>query len=75
VYKASVSFPEVIAVGLRIGRLGTSSVRYETGLFRSDRSTLIAEGTFTHVFVDRDTRRPVPIAEPMRGELEKLVSA
>lgn len=75
VYKASVSFPEVIAVGLRVGHLGTSSVRYETGLFRGDRRTLIAEGTFTHVFVDRETRRPVPIAGPMRDELEKLVSA
>jgi acyl-CoA thioester hydrolase len=74
-YKASVSFPEVIAVGLRVGHLGTSSVRYETGLYRSDRRTLVAEGTFTHVFVDRETRRPEPIAGTMRDELAKLLTS
>lgn len=48
-YHASVSFPQVISVGLRIGRLGRSSVRYELALVAGD--TLVAEGDFTHVFV------------------------
>ncbi len=72
-YKAEAHFPEVIKVGLRIGKLGTSSVRYEIGLHRSDGETLIAHGDFTHVFVDRETRRPVPIAGQMRAAMEKLV--
>jgi acyl-CoA thioester hydrolase len=72
-YKGPVSFPEVIKVGLRIGRLGTSSVRYELGLFRADGETLIAEGHFVHVFVDRLTRRPVEIGEPLRSAMRKLV--
>jgi acyl-CoA thioester hydrolase len=73
VYKDSVSFPEVIRIGLRIGRLGTSSVRYELGLFRSDGATLVAEGHFVHVFVDRRTRRPVEIGGPLRSAMQKLV--
>jgi acyl-CoA thioester hydrolase len=72
-YKAEAAFPDMIRVGLRIGRLGRSSVRYELGLFRDD--TLIAEGEFTHVFVDRQTRRPVEIGSPMREAMEKLVVA
>jgi acyl-CoA thioester hydrolase len=72
-YKAESAFPDVIRVGLRIGKLGRSSVRYELGLFKGD--TLIAEGEFTHVFVDRETRRPVEIGSPMRDAMEKLVIA
>jgi acyl-CoA thioester hydrolase len=74
-YKAESRFPEVIKVGMRIGKLGTSSVRYELGLFRSDGETLLAHGDFTHVFVDRKTRRPVPIGGQMRAAMEKLVVA
>jgi acyl-CoA thioester hydrolase len=74
-YKAESRFPEVLSVGMRIGRLGTSSVRYELGLFRADGRTLIAHGDFTHVFVDRETRRPVPITGRMREAMEKLLVA
>ena len=73
VYKDSVSFPEQIRVGLRIGRLGRSSVRYELGLFKADGETVIAEGHFVHVFVDRETRRPVEIDGPLRSAMEGLV--
>jgi acyl-CoA thioester hydrolase len=72
VYKAPAAFPEPIRVGLRVGRLGRSSVRYELGMFRADERTLIAEGHFVHVFVDRRTRRPVPIGEPLRSHLHTL---
>ncbi|MEV5739475.1 thioesterase family protein [Microbispora rosea] len=70
-YRASVSFPQVISVGLRIGHLGRSSVRYELALFARD--TLVAEGDFTHVFVDRHTRRPVEIGPPLRPAMERLL--
>lgn len=80
-YLASVSFPEVIALGLRVARLGGSSVTYEAGLFRSSGNAAaepgnpgepIARGEFVHVFVDRDTRRPTPIAGALRDALETL---
>ncbi|EHN10917.1 putative 4-hydroxybenzoyl-CoA thioesterase [Patulibacter medicamentivorans] len=71
-FLASVSFPGDVRCGVRVGRLGTSSVTYELGLF-DDAATLVAEGTFTHVFVDRETRRPVPIPAGLREALGRLV--
>jgi acyl-CoA thioester hydrolase len=58
-YFAPVSFPEPVTAGLRVGRLGNSSVRYEVGLFRGDEETAAAHGHFIHVYVDRATRKPV----------------
>jgi len=72
-YHRSFSYPDVIDGGLRVGRLGTSSVRYEIGLFASGEDTARAEGHFVHVFVERESQRPTPIPEPMRGALERLV--
>ncbi|WP_106181243.1 acyl-CoA thioesterase [Prauserella shujinwangii] len=71
-YHASVAFPERLAVGLRVGHLGRSSVRYEIGIHREDRSELIAEGHFVHVFVDRKTRRPVEVTGRLRESLAAL---
>jgi acyl-CoA thioester hydrolase len=71
-YHAAVAFPEVLAVGLRVGTLGRSSVRYEIGIHREDRSEAVAEGHFVHVFVDRETRRPVPVEGTLRSSLEAL---
>jgi len=72
-YHKSFSYPDVIDAGLRIGRLGTSSVRYEIGLFAENEDTARAEGHFVHVFVERKSQRPTPIPEPMRGALARLV--
>jgi acyl-CoA thioester hydrolase len=72
-YKAALTFPEVIEVGLRVGHLGKSSVRYELGIFREGGDELTAEGHFVHVFVERETRRPVPIPPPIRAALERLL--
>ena len=71
-YHASVAFPDVFAVGLRVGHLGRSSVRYEIGIHREDRGALVAEGRFVHVFVDRETRRPVPVTGNLREALQAL---
>jgi acyl-CoA thioester hydrolase len=73
-YRAALTFPETIEVGLRVGKLGRSSVRYELGIFRTDDDEPAAEGHFVHVFVDRENRRPVAIPEPIRGALERLVA-
>jgi acyl-CoA thioester hydrolase len=73
-YFSEIAFPDVVTAGLRVGRLGTSSVRYEVGLFRNDCPTAAAEGFFVHVYVDRGTRRPVPIAAPLRLALGVLAA-
>ncbi len=72
-YFASITFPDTVHAGLRVARLGSSSVRYEIGLFRNDDPETAARGHFIHVYVDRDTRRPVELPAPLRAALEKLV--
>jgi len=72
-YYKSFSYPDVIDAGLRVGRLGSSSVRYEIGLFAEGEDLARAEGHFVHVFVERMSQRPTPIPEPMRGALARLI--
>jgi acyl-CoA thioester hydrolase len=75
-FHKSFAYPETVEGGLRVGRLGTSSVRYEIGLFSDDRLDLAAraEGHFVHVFVDRATQRPTAIPERMRAALQRLTT-
>jgi acyl-CoA thioester hydrolase len=72
-YHGPISFPESIDACLRVGKLGRSSARYEIALFRQGEEDPVAVGWFVHVFVERDSRRPVEIPEPLRGALERLV--
>lgn len=74
-YHAEILFPDVVAAGIRVERLGTSSVRYGIGLFRNSDDAAAAEGFFVHVHVDAGTRRPVPIPEPLREVLERTMQA
>jgi acyl-CoA thioester hydrolase len=69
----SVTFPERLEAGLRVVRLGKSSVTYEIGIFGAE--GLSALGSFVHVFVDGGTRRPVPIPDRLRAALERLSPA
>jgi acyl-CoA thioester hydrolase len=71
-YHSALAFPDVVVGGLRVGKLGRSSVRYELGLFREGSEDPAAEGWFVHVFVDRETRRPAPIEGRLREALEAL---
>jgi acyl-CoA thioester hydrolase len=71
-FRGSFAFPETIEAGLRVGHLGSSSVRYELGLFGTGEATARAEGHFVHVFVERKTQRPVPIPAALRAALETL---
>src|ERR1700754_1210951 len=71
-FKAALEFPGTIVAGLTVGKLGTSSVRYELELSGKESGTLAATGYFVHVFVDRESRRPVPIPDGIRSALEKL---
>lgn len=69
---SELQFPDVIDAGLRVARLGNSSVTYEIGLFRRDMDVPAAVGRFVHVWVDRETRRPVPVPSKIRRALEPL---
>lgn len=71
-YHAEMMFPDVITAGIRVARIGSSSVRYEVGLFRNDEDTASAEGFFIHVYVDRTTRRPKALSDTMRNRLGEI---
>ncbi|MBK9605329.1 MAG: acyl-CoA thioesterase [Betaproteobacteria bacterium] len=71
-FHAPLSFPEVIDAGLRVAKLGRSSVRYEIGLFQQGSDTPAATGHFVHVFVERVTQRSTAIPEPIRVALAVL---
>jgi acyl-CoA thioester hydrolase len=71
-YHAEIAFPDVVTAGIRVTRLGRSSVTYAIGLFRNDAMTAAAEGRFTHVLVDRESRRPLEIEGDTRRVLEAL---
>ena len=64
-----LSFPEIIQVGVVIGKIGTTSLRYELAIFKQGQNQASAQGHFVHVFVDRETRKTVPISEIEFGEL------
>ena len=72
-YFQPIAFPELVRAGLRVAHQGTSSVRYEVGLFRNGESSASAQGHFVHVYVDRATNRPVPLPENLKAALTKLV--
>lgn len=71
-YFAPIAFPDRIHAGIRVDRIGTSSVRYAVGLFRNEDDEASAAGHFTHVYVDRETRRPVPLPADFRAALEAI---
>ena|SRR5690349_15861702 len=71
-YAAPLAFPAVVQAGLRVAKLGRSSVKYELALFDGDASEPAATGWFVHVFVDRATRRPVAIPDGLRAALQRL---
>ena len=72
-YLKSLAYPEVVDAGLRVAKLGNSSVRYEVGLFREGDREPAAEGWFVHVFVDRETQKSRPIPDAIRSALTALL--
>lgn len=71
-YFAPLAFPQTVWAGLRVAHLGSSSVRYEVGLFADGEETAAACGHFVHVYVNRETRRPVPLPDILKKTLETL---
>ena len=73
-FLGSLAYPHPVEARLRVGKLGRSSVRYELALFDGEDGPAAASGWFVHVFVDRETRRPVAIPDGIRSALEPLVA-
>jgi acyl-CoA thioester hydrolase len=71
-YAHSIAYPDKISCGLRVGKLGNSSVRYEVGIFRGEEQNAAASGHFVHVFVERATNKPVPIPKDIRDALHDI---
>ncbi|MCP4327747.1 MAG: acyl-CoA thioesterase [Alphaproteobacteria bacterium] len=67
-----LTFPETVQAGLCVGHIGNSSVRYEIGLFGETYDEAAAAGHFVHVFVDRQSRRPTRVPDPIRSALQRL---
>lgn len=72
-YFAPLSFPQTVQAGIRVTKLGSSSVRYEIGLFAQGEALSAAVGHFVHVYVDKTTRRPVALPSALRAALTPLL--
>jgi acyl-CoA thioester hydrolase len=72
-YFAPLAFPQEIEAGLGVAYLGGSSVRYEIGIFTKDADVAAAQGHFVHVYVARDTRRPVALPLRLKEALASLM--
>ncbi|KTR83525.1 acyl-CoA thioesterase [Novosphingobium fluoreni] len=71
-FHRSIDFPQIVDARLRAGRVGGKSVRYEIGLFTPDEDAPAATGHFVHVYVDRQTRRPVELTAEQRAALSSI---
>lgn len=71
-YFAPLAFPQTVEAGVRVAHIGGSSVRYEIGLFAQGADTAAAQGHFVHVYVDRRTRRPVPLPPALAAVVQDL---
>jgi acyl-CoA thioester hydrolase len=74
-YRKSVAYPQRLEAGLRVDRLGSSSVTYGLAIFAEGNDEASAFGQFVHVFVDRASNRPLPIPAPIRAALERIAVA
>lgn len=72
-YFSPVAFPEPIEIGVRVAKLGNSSVHYELALFKDGKPDACATGRFVHVFVERTSNRACPIPPGPRAALERLL--
>ena len=70
---ATLNNPGRVDCGMRVARIGNSSVTYSVGLFAHDNDEAVAIGGFTHVYVKRDDRRPCALPDGLRSALGKLV--
>ena len=70
---SSFAYPEGVDAGIRVTKIGNSSVRYEVGLFRKNQQLSSADGFFIHVYVDRETNKPLPLNYTFKKALDTLL--
>ena len=73
-FHSEIAFPDVLDVGVRVRRMGNSSVTYEIGIFGEGADNVSATGHFVHVYVRQGEMKPVPIPDHVRSELEKILA-
>jgi acyl-CoA thioester hydrolase len=71
-YFKPISYPELVQVGVRVGHIGKTSIRYELGIFTDESDTAAAQGHFIHVYVNRGTQQPVSLPIELRHVAESL---
>jgi acyl-CoA thioester hydrolase len=71
-YFSAIAFPQQVTAGIRVARVGTSSVRYEVALFADDEPLCAAKGHFVHVYVERQSRRPAELLPKLRQVVQAL---
>ncbi|SCK59393.1 acyl-CoA thioester hydrolase [Variovorax sp. HW608] len=71
-YFSPLAYPQTVEAGIRVARAGSSSVHYEIGLFAEGAETAAAQGHFVHVYVDRDTQRPVRLPAALQAVVDDL---
>jgi len=72
-YRRPIAFPDVVEVGIRVARIGRSSVTYEVGIFKEGQAEICAFGHFVHVYVDRATNASTPIPDKDRAAMEAIL--
>jgi acyl-CoA thioester hydrolase len=73
-YFAPVAYPDDLEIGLRVDRLGNSSVTYGLAVFRAGEESARAAGAMVHVFVDRSSSRPAALPEKLRAALQAIAA-
>lgn len=73
-YFEAIAFPDTVQVGVRVTKLGHSSVRYAVGIFKNNQTVASAQGYFVHVYIDKKTQRPTPIPEQARTALNTILA-
>jgi acyl-CoA thioester hydrolase len=74
-YFQPLSYPEPLRAGVRVDKLGRSSVTYGVAIFRENEEQAAAQGHFVHVFVERKTNKPVPVPDRLRAALERIAAS
>jgi acyl-CoA thioester hydrolase len=72
-YFSPLAFPDTVVAGVRVAKIGRSSVRYEVGLFRNLEDQVSAAGHFIHVYVERSTQKPTELPAPLRSAVAALL--
>jgi acyl-CoA thioester hydrolase len=71
-YFSPIAFPDTVNCGLKVSKIGTTSMRFDLGLFRNDEPLAAAQGFFVQVCCDRATQRPIPMPPRVRAALEAV---